>query len=66
MRKEKEKAGRNRDLDPQLIWCGKDEQDCLDLVVHLGSNQWVNVIVAGCIAPAHILFNGFKIASPWR
>lgn len=29
---EKEKADRNRDLDPQLIWCGKDEQDCSDLV----------------------------------
>src|SRR5438093_844406 len=25
---------RNRDLDPQLVWCGKDEQDWSDLVVH--------------------------------
>src|ERR1700761_6723339 len=25
---------RNRDLDPQLIWRGKDEQDWSDLVVH--------------------------------
>ena len=25
---------RNRDLDPQLVWRGKDEQDCSDLVVH--------------------------------
>jgi adenine-specific DNA-methyltransferase len=25
---------RNRDLDPQLLWCGKDEQDWSDLVVH--------------------------------
>src|SRR5690348_18437124 len=25
---------RNRDLDPQLVWHGKDEQDWSDLVVH--------------------------------
>ena len=25
---------RNRDLDPQLVWRGKDEQDSSDLVVH--------------------------------
>jgi adenine-specific DNA-methyltransferase len=25
---------RNRDLDPQLIWRGKDEQDWSDLVIH--------------------------------
>src|SRR5216684_6895658 len=25
---------RNSDLDPQLVWCGKDEQDWSDLVVH--------------------------------
>jgi adenine-specific DNA-methyltransferase len=31
---EREKAGRNRDLDPQLVWRGKDEQDWSDLVVH--------------------------------
>ncbi|MEN6317236.1 MAG: site-specific DNA-methyltransferase [Syntrophaceae bacterium] len=30
---EKEKAGRNRDLDPQLVWHGKDEKDWSDLVV---------------------------------
>ena len=24
---------RNRDLDPQLVWCGKDERDMADLVV---------------------------------
>ena len=30
---EEEKARRNRDLDPQLIWRGKDEQDWSDLVV---------------------------------
>ncbi|WP_371767002.1 site-specific DNA-methyltransferase [Massilia sp.] len=29
-----ERAGRNRDLDPQLVWRGKDEQDWSDLVVH--------------------------------
>jgi adenine-specific DNA-methyltransferase len=30
---EEEKAERNRDLDPQLFWRGKDEQDWSDLVV---------------------------------
>src|SRR5688572_6559207 len=25
---------RNRDLDPQLVWRGKDQQDWSDLVVH--------------------------------
>lgn len=29
-----EKANRNRDLDPQLVWSGKDEQDWSDLVVN--------------------------------
>ncbi len=29
-----EKETRNRDLDPQLVWRGKDEQDWSDLVVH--------------------------------
>src|SRR5680860_1394686 len=29
-----EKNGRNRDLDPQLVWRGKDQQDWSDLVVH--------------------------------
>jgi len=29
-----EKAARNRDLDPQLVWRGKDEQDWSDLVVN--------------------------------
>ncbi len=29
-----EKAARNRDLDPQLVWRGKDSQDWSDLVVH--------------------------------
>jgi len=31
---EQEKEMRNRDLDPQLVWRGKDEQDWSDLVVH--------------------------------
>ncbi len=31
---ESEKSTRNRDLDPQLVWRGKDEQDWSDLVVH--------------------------------
>ena len=31
---EDEKKSRNRDLDPQLVWRGKDEQDWSDLVVH--------------------------------
>lgn len=31
---ESEKETRNRDLDPQLVWRGKDEQDWSDLVVH--------------------------------
>jgi len=30
---EGEKQQRNRDLDPQLVWRGKDEQDWSDLVV---------------------------------
>src|ERR1700685_2800731 len=29
---EKEKVDRNRDLDPQFVWRGKDEQDWSDLV----------------------------------
>ncbi|HOX15650.1 MAG TPA: hypothetical protein PLP18_05935 [Smithellaceae bacterium] len=28
-----EKEDRNRDLDPQLVWRGKDEQDWSDLVI---------------------------------
>jgi adenine-specific DNA-methyltransferase len=31
---EAEKQARNLDLDPQLVWRGKDEQDWSDLVVH--------------------------------
>ncbi|WP_291996291.1 site-specific DNA-methyltransferase [Candidatus Accumulibacter sp. ACC012] len=29
-----EKSNRNRDLDPQFVWRGKDQQDWSDLVVH--------------------------------
>src|SRR5690554_6897691 len=29
-----EKENRNRDLDPQLVWRGKDQQDWSDLVVN--------------------------------
>jgi adenine-specific DNA-methyltransferase len=63
---EKEKASRNRDLDPQLIWCGKDEQDWSDLVVHEGPGQWANEIIAGYFTPTRILFNGSKAVSLWR
>jgi adenine-specific DNA-methyltransferase len=31
---DEEKAERNRDLDPQLVWRGKDQQDWSDLVVN--------------------------------
>jgi adenine-specific DNA-methyltransferase len=31
---DEEKKRRKRDLDPQLVWRGKDEQDWSDLVVH--------------------------------
>lgn len=31
---EQEKVNRNRDLDPQLVWRGKDQQDWSDLVVN--------------------------------
>lgn len=31
---DEEKNTRNRDLDPQLVWRGKDQQDWSDLVVH--------------------------------
>jgi adenine-specific DNA-methyltransferase len=31
---EEEKQGRNRDLDPQLVWLGKDEQNWSDLMTH--------------------------------
>ncbi len=31
---EDEKQERNKDLDPQLVWRGKDQQDWSDLVVH--------------------------------
>ncbi|MFZ4596339.1 MAG: site-specific DNA-methyltransferase, partial [Verrucomicrobiaceae bacterium] len=33
-RSQSRKYPRNTDLDPQLVWRGKDEQDWSDLVVH--------------------------------
>ncbi len=32
---DEEKKNRNRDLDPQIVWRGKDEQDWSDLVVNV-------------------------------
>ena len=32
--RDEEKQQRNRDLDPQLVWRGKDEQDWSELIVH--------------------------------
>ena len=34
VRVEYERHHRNRDLDPQLVWRGKDEQDWSNLIVH--------------------------------
>ena len=31
---------RNRDLDPQLVWRGKDQQDWSDLVVQAPNFLW--------------------------
>ena len=62
----KEKAGRNRDLDPQLIWRGKDKQGWSDLVVHVVSGKWANEIIAGYFTPTRILFNGSRAVSLWR
>jgi hypothetical protein len=36
---EEEKDGRNRDLDPQLVWRGKDEQD------------WSNIVIKSIVEP---------------
>ena len=44
---EKEKAERNRNLDPQLVWRGKDERDWSDLVGHVSPSQRTNQVVAG-------------------
>jgi hypothetical protein len=63
---EKEKAGRNRDLDPQLIWRGKEEQDWSDLVVHVVSGKFANEIITGYFTPTSILFNDSKAISLWR
>ena len=42
---------RNRDLDPQLVWRGKDEQDWSDLVVHAPYRARIHALT-GSIAPA--------------
>lgn len=63
---EKEKADRNRDLDPQLVWRSKDEQDWSDLVVHVVLDQWANTIVTGYFAPTRILFNSSKAVVPFK
>ena len=63
---EKEKAGRNRDLDPQLVWRGKDEQDWSDLVVHIAPGQRINEIIVRYFTPFCITSNGSKAVSLWR
>lgn len=45
----REREGRNRDLDPQLVWRGKDEQDWSDLLVHAHApSQGFGVSRRGC------------------
>jgi adenine-specific DNA-methyltransferase len=43
---------RNRDLDPQLVWRGKDEQDWSDLVVH-ASPLYIQEKVRLCCRNSH-------------
>ena len=45
-----EKTTRNRDLDPQLVWRGKDEQDWSDLVV-----QAPPIYIQEKIHPKHLI-----------
>ena len=47
---EDEKKARNRDLDPQLVWKGKDEQDWSDLVV-----QAPPIYIQEKIHPKHLI-----------
>jgi len=54
---EKEKASRNRDLDPELVWRGKDELNWSDLVVHTAAYQRLNVIVASSFTLTCATFN---------
>ncbi len=45
-----DKTTRNRDLDPQLVWRGKDEQDWSDLVV-----QAPPIYIQEKIHPKHLI-----------
>lgn len=63
---EKEKAGRKRDLDPQLVWRGKDELNWSDLVVHTASGQRINGIAVGYFTLTRITFSGSMAVSLWR
>ena len=47
---EDEKETRNRDLDPQLVWKGKDEQDWSDLVV-----QAPPIYIQDKVHPKHLI-----------
>jgi hypothetical protein len=47
---EAEKSARNRDLDPQLVWRGKDEQDWSDLVV-----QAPPIYIQEKVHPKHLI-----------
>ena len=47
---EDEKKARNRDLDPQLVWKGKDEQDWSDLVV-----QAPPIYIQDKVHPKHLI-----------
>jgi adenine-specific DNA-methyltransferase len=52
---EEEKDGRNRDLDPQLVWRGKDEQDWSDLVVPVVPDRWDDEVVTHNFTSVHII-----------
>jgi adenine-specific DNA-methyltransferase len=42
---DEEKANRNHDLDPQLVWRGKDEQDWSDLVVYTNQGDVTTYVI---------------------
>jgi adenine-specific DNA-methyltransferase len=63
---EKEKAGRNRDLDPQLLWRGKDEQDWSELVVHAPPSQLTKEVAVGYFTPNRIFPNDSIGVTSWR
>jgi adenine-specific DNA-methyltransferase len=52
---------RNPDLDPQLVWTGKDEQDGEDLVVDAPP-----IYIQEKIAPQVIIENLRKVVEKWR